>query len=134
MKFRHLSWLLVSLVTLSFPARAESVLCHVTYGGETRSIEAQPVASPYGVAPVAIGSYFLFRIVFQMEPADLASIKLYTYADRDEGPVIIHQATFPYPVRHAAVYGFTGQQWVYEPLRDGEMQYWCELKTLGTAK
>lgn len=110
---------------------AESVVCHVTYGGETRRIEAQPVVSPYPVAPVAIGSYFLFRIVFRNEPADLASIKLYTYADRDAGPTLIHQASYAYPTKNAASGGFSGQHFVYEPVRDGELQYWCELVAKG---
>jgi hypothetical protein len=70
----------------------------------------------------------LFRIVFQKEPAELASIKLYTYADRDHGPVIIHQATYAYPVQNLAVNGFSGLNYVYEPVRDGELQYWCETK------
>jgi hypothetical protein len=50
-------------------AQADSVVCHITYGGETRLIEAQPVSSPYTVAPTPIGTYFLFRIVFRQEPA-----------------------------------------------------------------
>lgn len=108
---------------------AERVACRYTYGGETRTLIAAPVASPYAVPSVAVGSYFRFRVVFQTQPADLASIKVYTYADRDEGPVPIHQASYPYPpARPAAAYGFTGLQFVYEPVRDGELQYWCELQ------
>ena len=114
--------------TTVLPARADSVTCHVTYGGETRVIAASPVASPYGVKATAVGSYFLFRVVFRREPADLAAIKTYAYADRDEGPAIIHQATWPYPPPPAAVHGFTGHIFVYEPVRDGELQYWCEMK------
>lgn len=111
----------------SLAASAETVVCHVTYGGETRRLFARPVATPYTVAPVAFGSYFLFRSVFEDKPDGLAAIKLYTYADRPGGPVIIHQASYPYPVRNAAVNGFTGQQFVYEPIRDSELQYWCEI-------
>ena len=123
-------------------AQADSVVCHITYGGETRLIEAQPVSSSYTVAPTPIGSYFLFRIVFRQEPADLASIKLYTYTNRDSGPVIIHQASYSYPVKSVAPAGdflqgtdsgFTGLNWVYETVRDSELQYWCELKS-GTLK
>ena len=123
-------------------AQADSVVCHITYGGETRLIEAQPVSMPYTVTPTPIGSYFLFRIVFRQEPADLASIKLYTYTNRDTGPVIIHQASYPYPVKSVAPAGdflqgtdsgFTGLNWVYETVRDSELQYWCELKS-GTPK
>ena len=123
--------------TLGFAAQADSVACHITYGGETRLIEARPTTTPYNVAPTPIGSYFLFRILFRQEPTELASIKLYTYADRDSGPVIIHQASYPYPVSHAtrqgdlhqgADHGFSGLNLVYEPVRDGELQYWCELQ------
>lgn len=89
---------------------------------------AQPVASPYGVPTTAIGSYFLFRVVFQKEPVDQASIKIYTYADQEDGAAIIHQATYPYPPPAPGRHGFTGYQAVYEPLREGELQYWCELR------
>ena len=117
-----------ALLALSGAALAESVVCHVSYGGTTEVIEALPVSSPYRVSPVAIGSYFLFRVVFQKEPADLANIKLYTYADRDSGPVIIHQASYSYPPANAPANGFSGLNHVYEPVRDGELQYWCEIK------
>lgn len=116
------------LAALALPAHAASVACHLTYGGETRVVEAAPVTEPYTVPTVSIGSFFRFRIVFRNQPADLAGIKLYAYADRDEGPSIIHQATYPYPPPPAAVYGFSGLNFVYEPVRDGELQYWCELK------
>jgi hypothetical protein len=109
----------------------EQVVCHLSYGGDTQLLRAAAVAEPqavYQVAPVAIGSYFLFRIVFQRSPRAQASIKLYTYADRDEGPVLIHQVRYPYPPLRQGR-GFTGEQWVYEPVRDGELQYWCALDT-----
>ena len=115
-------------VFAALPAAAEQVLCHYTYGGETKTLAAAPVASPYAVKAIDIGSFFHFRVVFQQQPADLASIKVYTYADRDDGPLLIHQATFPYPPPHrGAHYGFSGLHSVHEPVRDGELQYWCEL-------
>ena len=113
---------------LAPPALATKVRCHLSYGGETRVVEAAPTSDPYTVAPVAFGSYFLFRIVFRDQPADLAGIKLTTYADRDEGPVVIHQVVHPYPPPAAEGGGFTGLNFVYEPVRDGELQYWCEMK------
>ena len=119
---------LLVAAALAQPAFAANVTCHVTYGGETRVVSAQPTTAPQTIAPVAIGSYFLFRIVFRQEPADLAGIKLYTYADRDGVPTIIHQATYPYPPAPAAVHGFSRLNFVYEPVRDGELQYWCELQ------
>ena len=112
-------------------APAERVLCHYTYGGETKTLAALPVSSPYVVNAIDIGSFFHFRVVFQNQPADLASIKVYTYADRDDGPLLVHQATFPYPpvTVAAARYGFSGLHSVHEPVRDGELLYWCELSS-----
>ena len=122
-------WACGLLAAISLSAQAESIVCHLTYGGETRLIEARPTSAPHTIVPTAFGSYFLFRIVFRQEPAELAGIKLYTYADRDTGPVIIQQANYPYPLANAAVNGFSGLNLVYEPVRDGELQYWCELKS-----
>ena len=118
----------LSLGLIAAASWAQTVACHLTYGGESQVIEAVPASSPYVGAPTAIGSFFLFRIVFQKEPADLANVKLYTYADRDSGPVIIHQASYAYPLANAAVNGFSGLNFIYEPMRDGELQYWCEIK------
>ena len=118
-------------------APTEAVLCHATYGGETRTLTATPVSSSYAVEPMALGSYFQLRVVFQKHPADVAGIKIYTYADREPSPVIIHQASYPYPPTaqgkkgqkgRGLPFGFTGQQIVYEPVRDGELEYWCEWR------
>jgi hypothetical protein len=116
------------LLTLaSSPVMAEAVTCHYYYGGEEHRLDVLPVSSPYVVPNIAVGSYFQFRVVFQAEPADLASVKVYVYADRDAGLMPIHVAVYPYPPTGEATasFGFTGQQFVYEPLRDGEFQYWC---------
>jgi hypothetical protein len=123
--------LLATTLLLSLPMHAETLRCHVSYGGETRDLETLPVSSPYSVPVQAVGSYFLFRMVFQKEPADLAAIKLYVFADRSTGPVPIQQATHPYPppAGDGASYGFTGLNRIYEPIRDGELQYWCELSS-----
>lgn len=102
-----------ALLTLS-PAHAEQVICHYTYGGETKQLAALPAASPYALRDIAVGSYFHFRVVFQNQPADIASIKVYSYTERDEGLLLIHQATYPYPpLSGAAPYGFSGRHFVY---------------------
>ena len=124
----------------SATAVAANVVCHVNYGGEDRAIVAPPVSSPYGVKGIEVGSYFLFRVVNQTTPPDLASVKVYTYANHDAGAAPIHQAQFslaevarrlPKAAKtangDAASHGFTGLHWVYEPVRDGELRYWCEL-------
>lgn len=124
----HLPCSVLALM-VSAGVHAEQVICHYTYGGITQQLAAKPVSSPYAVKAIEVGSFFHFRVVFQNSPADLASVKVYTYSDRDEGPVLIHQATFPYPpaASEAAPYGFSGLHFVYEPIRDGELQYWCQL-------
>lgn len=131
MRSRALSrfWLALWLLP-SVAAAGPQVACRYTYGGDSRVLVAPPVASPYGVPSIAVGSYFRFRVVFQDTPADLASIKVYTYVDRDEGMALIHQATYAYPPVQAAGarYGFTGLQFVYEPVRDSELQYWCGMQ------
>lgn len=120
-----------ALAAAALPILAGQVNCHYTYGGETKVLTARPAASPYGEPTVQVGSYFLFRVVFQPEPKDQAAVKVYVYGDRDDGPVPIHQASYPFPVaaKADAPYGFTGLQAVYEPLRDGELQYWCRLES-----
>lgn len=67
-------------------------------------VVAAPVASPYGVPVVAVGSYFKLRVVFRKERADLAAIKVYVYADRDAGAVPLHEAIYAYPPAAAADY------------------------------
>lgn len=130
--------LTVALLLGMAPAHAaagETVACHVSYGGETKIVEARPVASPYTVAPIKFGSYLQFRVVFLSEPADLASIKLYTYAEHEDidGRPLIHQATYAYPPVPAGKYGFTGLNHVYEPRYGLVLGYWCELRE-GIAK
>ena len=124
---------LFSCAWLALPVMAsqpETVLCHINYGGDSRVVEATLVTTPYRVPAVEVGSYFLFRVVFENQPQDQAAIKTYTYASHARGPVLLHQASFPYPPPTGVIgrYGFTGQHYVYEPLRDGELQYWCEFK------
>lgn len=109
-------------------AQAATLVCHYGYGGETHTVRQTQLASvpaAYAQKPLAIGSYLLFRPVF--EPA---TVKLYTYVDRDDGPVMLHQASYPYPstTRSQGKLGFTGEQRVYEPIRDSELVYWCEIE------
>ena len=104
---------------------AAQVACEVDYGGETRRISAAPTSTPYTVPTVQVGSYFLFRLVVERDTA----VKVYVYADIDKiGPVPLHQATFPWPEVNQARHGFTGLHFVYEPVRDGELKYWCEVR------
>jgi hypothetical protein len=125
---RALIGALLGGLTIGHAGAAENVVCHLDYGGESRLVEAQPTSSPYTVEGVEIGSYTLFRIVFRTEPADLASIKLYTYARHDDDRALIHQATYAYPPVQEHTYGFTGLNQVYEPRYGLVLEYWCELR------
>ncbi len=122
------AFLLAASTGAACAAPAQQLACHYTYGGETKSL-FQPrlanVTDAYRVAPTTIGSYFLFRPVF--EPG---MVKLYTYADHPDGPVLIHQASYPLAEALEAHGrpGFTGMQRVYEPIRDSELRYWCEIQ------
>ena len=114
----------------SSAAGGDLVACHIEYGGQSLMARSKAVASAYDVAAIRVGSLFLFRLVFQQEPAEIASVKVYTYFTKDEEPSLIHLARFPYPPQNpgASQFGFTGRQSVYEPVRGGELQYWCELE------
>ena len=114
----------------------QSISCHYTYGGETNLVKAEPVASPYTVPTIQIGSFFLFRVVWQAQPLEHAAVNVYTYADGNDGPIIIHHAAFASPRGLAGTdrWGFTGLQRVYEPTRDGELEYWCERTRVDGSK
>lgn len=115
------------LLAFAAAAQAQTVTCHVTYGGETRQFAAGPTTTPLTVPTFEVGSYFLFRLVFEARSA----IKTYVYADstdKDSPPRPLHQAIFPWPPPVTGPYGFSGLHFVYEPVRDGELEYWCELR------
>lgn len=106
-----------------------AVTCHVNYGGETQRIDVPATAAPHEVKAVEVGSYFLFRVVNTLGAHVQPQVKVYTYASHERGPAPVHQASYSAAqVRRggAAGAGFTGLQWVYEPVRDGELTYWCE--------
>ncbi|MGY0194605.1 hypothetical protein ACWA7J_05955 [Leptothrix sp. BB-4] len=124
--------ILALLIATSASARPLAT-CHVTYGGETVDHAVAAVADPHAVPTVAVGSYFLIRFVLQTRReapgADLAAFKAYVYADRGDAPVLIHQLDVAWPPANATAGrsgGYTGLNRVYEPMRDGELQYWCE--------
>ncbi len=111
-------------------AQAQAIRCHMTYGGQTKAFTIAPVKNEWDAPVQAEGSYFIFRAINLVEPLDLAAVKVYVYANADNGPRLIHQGTWMAAETPASgtrrPHGFTGMHRVYEPLRDGELQYWCE--------
>ena len=61
------------------------------------------------------------------QPATGKSIRIYTYGMSSGDPVLIHQALYRPPLdARDGDYGFTGFQYVYEPSKSSELQYWCQ--------
>jgi len=117
---------LAGLFLFAPAASAREARCHVDYGGEESVHRVRPAGEPYTVPAVPVGTLFLFRAVLETEPTALAALKVYVYADLDRGPVIVHQGEYAWPPTAQSRHGFTGRQRAYEPLRDGELAYWCE--------
>jgi hypothetical protein len=121
---KYLFWVAALLGT---PAFADSVHCHIIYGGENFSVLAQPTDDPYRVAGQKIGRYFEFKAVYVTRPEELAAISLYVYATSSGESVLIHQVKFAAGIGNAAApWGFSGFNYVYEPSKSSELQYWCE--------
>jgi hypothetical protein len=121
--------LFFSAALLGAPAFADTVTCHIIYGGENFAVVAQPTDDPYGVTGQKIGRYFEFKAAYVTKPAQFAAISLYVYATSSGEPVLIHQAKYAAGIANAAApWGFTGFNYVYEPSKSSELQYWCEKK------
>jgi len=108
------------------PAFADSVTCHIIYGGENFTVTALPTDDPYRVKGEKIGRYFEFKASYVTAPADLGAISIYVYAMASGEPVLIHQVKYAVAVGNAKPWGFTGFHYVYEPSKSSEIQYWCE--------
>mgnify|MGYP003693607189 CR=1 FL=1 len=74
-----------------------------------------------------IGRYFEFKAAYVTVPADLAACPSTFTRPRAANPVLIHQAKYRrgHHERARATEGFTGFNYVYEPSKSSELQYWC---------
>lgn len=114
------------LAAFAAPAQADTVRCHVLYGGEESAVVARPTDDPYAVQGQRIGRYFEFKVAYVTSPAAYSALAVYVYGMASGEPVLIHEAKFPVGIaNHAAPWGFTGLQSVYEPTKSSELQYWC---------
>jgi hypothetical protein len=114
----------------SLGAHAAPLLrCDVTYAGSTHTIEARTVADPYPVASVDIAGRFRFKAVMVGQGAQVDYIKLYTYLETAQQPVLIQQATYRPPLMVTSVPdGLTGEQRVYGGPKERELIYRCTLQ------
>lgn len=127
MNFLYMWGLLASGMMLACgTANAGTARCHVIYGGENWTIDAMPTNQPYLAEGRKIGRYFEFKLVYVQQPATGASIKIYTYSTISGESVLVHQSTHrpPFDAR-SEPFGFTGFNYVYEPSKGSELQYWC---------
>lgn len=121
--------ILIGALAAAAPALADSVVCHVIYGGENFTVTGKPAADPYTVNGEKIGRYFEVKVSYVTAPAELAALSVYVYAISSGESVLIHQAKYPADVKNApGPWGFTGFNYVYEPSKSSEIQYWCEKR------
>lgn len=107
---------------------APRIVCHTEYDGAAQKVSFDAVDTPYTVAPRPIYDDFQLRVILRDKPADLAGVRIQVFWNRQGEPVMIQEARYPWPPRAVGRrHGFTGLQRVYEPYRDGELTYWCEL-------
>jgi hypothetical protein len=117
----------IALLIFTAPVFADSVTCHIIYGGENFTVTGQPTADPYSARGEKIGRYFEVKVSYVTEPADLGALSIYVYATASGDAVLIHQAKYPAAIANApGRWGFTGFNYVYEPSKSSEIQYWCE--------
>lgn len=118
----------IVLLVASAGAQAGDVRCHVIYGGEEWIVDAAPTATPYKAANQKIGRYFEFKVVQAELPSVGRFVRVYTYGISTGDAVLIHQASFRPPFDpQPGDWGFTGLQYVYEPSKSSELQYWCRM-------
>jgi hypothetical protein len=112
------------------PAVAAPLLrCQIDQGGSTRMLEFAPVKDPYLVKALDINGRFRFKAVVIGDAHHVEYIKLYSYSQTRRQPVLLHVAKYMAPVAlpQAPFDALTGQQYLYSPQREREMQYGCAL-------
>lgn len=117
------------------PSQAQShaqLRCEVSYGGATQTIYATPVADPYDVPSVDIEERFRFKPVMVGAGHQVEYIKLYTYLDTAQRPVLVQAVRylppFPTPATAQGEVSLTGLQFLYAGPVERELQYQCFLQ------
>lgn len=123
----------------STPHSADAQLhCEVGYAGATQIVKTQPVSDPYPVESVDIGGRFRFKAVMVGSGQRVAYIKLYSYFETPQQPVLIHLAKYlpPFTIRSTTAPAkrdprgthLTGMQYLYAGPLEHELQYQCFLQ------
>lgn len=118
-----------ALLVLAIPLHAAPLLrCEVSYGGETRIVEAIPENDPYGIHAHDIDGRFHFKAVVIGNASVVDYIKLYVYYKTEPQFVLLHQASYLPPFMSSEKpYALTGINFVYAPGLGYELRYACTL-------
>lgn len=111
------------------PALGSPLLrCEVEQAGNRYTVDATPVADPYGVVATPVGKRFRLKAVMLADEAGRpAYVKLATYYGLDDAFTLLHQVSFTAPPMGGAQ-PFTGEQWVYAPGLGRDLHYHCTLR------
>lgn len=112
---------------------AAQLHCEVGYAGTTHIVKAEPVSDPYPVESVDIGGRFRFKAVIVGTGQQVAYIKLYSYFETPQQPVLIHLARYLPPFTAPTPHdprgtNLTGTQYLYAGPVERELQYQCFLQ------
>lgn len=126
-----LAALLVGGAALAPVASAQSVRCHLTYAGATRSFTVPPAMCPDEVAPVLEGASFVFKVTNLAQPARKAGVDIEVLTrDRKNRLQPTHKAHYKAweasTSQPGVPHGFTGQQTVRGVGYSQGLSYWCE--------
>ena len=126
-----LAALLLGGTALAPVASAQSVRCHLTYAGATRSFTVPPAMCPDEVAPVLEGASFVFKVTNLAQPARKAGVDIEVLTrDRKNRLQPTHKAHYKAweasTSQPGVPHGFTGQQTVRGVGYSQGLSYWCE--------
>lgn len=127
---------LLAGLAVSLPGgAAPSLVCEVSYGGQTQQVTAQPVTDPYPVPSVDIAGRFRFKPVLVVGEDDrVRRVLVYVYRQADDQAVLIQQGKFLPPFAASGVRGeapLTGRQYLYAGELERELIYQCSLQGVG---
>ncbi len=105
---------------------AQTIQCHVTFAGATRTFAVAPASHTDEVRPLLEGASFVMEVINRLPPDPGAGVKVRTYGVFSGEPYLMHQAVFLPETSANPPHGFTGLQVIREPLRHHELAYWCE--------
>lgn len=110
---------------------AQSVRCHLTYAGASRSFTVPPAMCPDEVAPVLEGASFVFKVTNLVQPARKAGVDIEVFTrDRQDQLQPTHKAHYlaweASTSQPGVPHGFTGQQTVRGIGYTQGLNYWCE--------